>query len=62
MKSIEQQARAFQRVREAHALETIEDYVELIADLSETDGAWRRAAVPATSSYATFSSRWASIR
>ena len=41
MKSIEQQARAFQRVREAHALETIEDYVELIADLSETDGAAR---------------------
>ena len=41
MKSIEQQARAFQRVRDAHALETVEDYVELIADLGEADGAAR---------------------
>jgi len=38
MKSVEQQARAFQRVREAHASEIVEDYVELIADLSEADG------------------------
>lgn len=41
MKSIEQQAQAFQRVREAHASEIVEDYVELIADLVETEGAAR---------------------
>ena len=41
MKSIEEQARAFQRVREAHASEIVEDYVELIADLSAADGAAR---------------------
>lgn len=38
MKSVEQHARAFQRVREAHASEIIEDYVELIADLSDAEG------------------------
>lgn len=38
MKSVEQQARAFQRVRDAHASEIIEDYVELIADLTDANG------------------------
>lgn len=41
MKPADQQAQAFQRVRDAHASEIVEDYVELIADLSETDGAAR---------------------
>lgn len=34
----EQQALRFGRVREAHQTETAEDYVELIADLIETQG------------------------
>lgn len=38
MKSIEQHARAFKIVRDAHALEIVEDYVELIAELTETEG------------------------
>lgn len=41
MKPADQQAQAFQRVRDAHASEIIEDYVELIADLTEADGAAR---------------------
>lgn len=32
------QAQGFERVREAHQMETAEDYVELIADLIETHG------------------------
>jgi DtxR family manganese transport transcriptional regulator len=38
MKSIEQHARAFKIVRDAHALEIVEDYVELIAELTDTEG------------------------
>lgn len=33
-----QQAGVFERVREAHRIETAEDYVELIADLIEANG------------------------
>ena len=38
MKTVEQQVQAFKSVRDAHAQEVIEDYVELIADLIETEG------------------------
>jgi DtxR family manganese transport transcriptional regulator len=38
MKPAEQQARAFRRVRDAHASEIVEDYVELIADLTDASG------------------------
>ena len=38
MKSVEQHARAFKIVRDAHALEIVEDYVELIADLTDSQG------------------------
>ncbi|MEM7444009.1 MAG: manganese-binding transcriptional regulator MntR [Pseudomonadota bacterium] len=38
MKSVEQHARAFKIVRDAHALEIVEDYVELIADLTDNAG------------------------
>lgn len=38
MKSVEQHAHAFKIVRDAHALEIVEDYVELIADLTDTEG------------------------
>ncbi|MEK9662585.1 MAG: manganese-binding transcriptional regulator MntR [Alphaproteobacteria bacterium] len=41
MKPADQQAQAFQRVRDAHASEIVEDYVELIGDLTEVDGAAR---------------------
>ena len=35
---LEQRARAFAKVREAHQTETAEDYVEMIADLIELEG------------------------
>lgn len=35
---LEQRAKAFERVREAHQTETAEDYVEMIADLIEIQG------------------------
>ncbi len=38
MKSVESHARAFQRVRDAHASEIVEDYVELIAELTDAEG------------------------
>jgi DtxR family manganese transport transcriptional regulator len=38
MEDAGQQARRFGRVREAHQTETAEDYVELIADLIDTQG------------------------
>ena len=38
MKSVEQHAHAFKIVRDAHALEIVEDYVELIADLTDAEG------------------------